>query len=291
MNRMTHTKTARAKADRAKPHQATLVRRTLWRIENEMAAAPSLVDLAGTENVRPEHLTRVFALVTGQTVMAYTRTRRLSEAARRLLSSDDSVLNVALDTGYDSHEGFARAFRDQFGVSPSYLRKAPETELALQDPIEMTDQELPTVTPEFKDFPGARLTGLSRRFTFADRAKIPGLWEEAINLIGDPMFGVETFGVCHNFAEDAFDYAVVYDGGDDPNAPDRVEIPAGRYAVFHHEGHISEIDRTWTAIFESWSPNADVDLSGGPEFERYAVDFDVEKPGGVAIWIPVKDKA
>lgn len=62
----------------------TLVSRTLWRIESNLADAPSLGDLASAENVSPFHLSRAFTLVTGQPVIGYVRARRLSEAARQL---------------------------------------------------------------------------------------------------------------------------------------------------------------------------------------------------------------
>ncbi|MFN5728868.1 MAG: helix-turn-helix domain-containing protein, partial [Pseudanabaena sp.] len=32
------------------------------------------------------------------------------------------MIEIALDAGYDSHEGFTRAFRQYFGVSPSEFR-------------------------------------------------------------------------------------------------------------------------------------------------------------------------
>src|SRR5690606_21314985 len=44
-------------------------------------------------------------------------------AARRLRHGDQSVTRVALDAGYDSHEGFTRAFRDAFGRAPTAFRQ------------------------------------------------------------------------------------------------------------------------------------------------------------------------
>ena len=53
--------------------RTSLVTRTLWRIETELARVPSLAFLAAEEDVSPFHLTRAFALVTGRPVMAYVR--------------------------------------------------------------------------------------------------------------------------------------------------------------------------------------------------------------------------
>jgi AraC family transcriptional regulator len=48
---------------------------------------------------------------------------RLGRAAAMLLTRDDSVLDVALTCGFQSHEVFCRAFRRRFGMSPSVYRQ------------------------------------------------------------------------------------------------------------------------------------------------------------------------
>jgi AraC family transcriptional regulator len=47
---------------------------------------------------------------------------RLDHAASKLLGSKDSVLEIALACGFASHEVFTRAFRRQFGCSPTRYR-------------------------------------------------------------------------------------------------------------------------------------------------------------------------
>lgn len=276
----------------SRPHSDTrqsLVTRTLWRIETELARSPSLQELAAAEGVSPFHLTRAFSLVTGHSVMAYVRARRLSEAARRLNSTHDSVLIVALDSGYDSHEGFARAFRGTFGCAP---RDARETlPQPLQEPITMTQQSIPAPSPRIQDHQSLRLVGRARRYKMSERAKIPAQWDETVQELGEKMDGGETFGVAHDFDQGAFRYLVGFadDGSPETDELDHLTVPAGRYAVFEHAGHISSIPETWSAIFDEGMPSANLKAADGPEFERYAVDFDPSKPGGVSIWIPVSD--
>ena len=38
------------------------------------------------------------------------------------------ILDLALDTGYESHEAFSRAFRAQFGATPEMVRRKASTE-------------------------------------------------------------------------------------------------------------------------------------------------------------------
>ena len=67
-----------------------------------------------------------------------------------------------------------------------------------------------------------------------------------------------------------------------------VAIPAGRYAVFTHRGHISDIRRTWYTIWNKALPDAGLTARQAPDFELYDRRFDPETGRGeVEIWVPV----
>ena len=59
----------------------------------------------------------------GETPGAHQRRLRLDRAAWLLLTSRANILEIALETGWESHETFTRAFRARFGVTPSAFRK------------------------------------------------------------------------------------------------------------------------------------------------------------------------
>ena len=82
----------------------------------------SLTALAGQAGLSAFHLHRVFSAVAGETPKRFTRRLRLARAAGMLLTTGDSVLDVALDCGFQSHEAFCRAFRKGFGMAPSAYR-------------------------------------------------------------------------------------------------------------------------------------------------------------------------
>ena len=69
------------------------------------------------------HLCRVFAAVSGETPKQLASRLRLGRAAAMLLAGGESVLDVALACGFQSHEVFCRAFRRRFGMSPGAYRK------------------------------------------------------------------------------------------------------------------------------------------------------------------------
>ncbi len=266
-----------------------LLARTLWRIETGLDGPLSLARLAASEDVTPFHLSRAFSLSLGTSLMAYVKARRLSEAARMLRERETKIIDVALASGYDSHEGFSRSFRDHFGLAPKDLRKTPNAHLTLQEAIIMPSSEHPELAPRFETRPQVRLAGVARRYTMETRAKIPKQWEEFASDLGSAVMGIETFGACYDFKDDGFSYlcGFVDDGRIDTEGLDHLILPAGEYAVFDHDAHVSTISDTWSAIFEAWMPEAKVSPGEGPEFEHYAKDFDPAKPGRVSVCIPV----
>ena len=84
----------------------------------------SLDALAARAGWSPFHLHRAFRRLVGETPKAYTQRLRLDRAAARLATGTDRVVDIALDSGFASHEVFSRAFRRRFGRSPERYRAA-----------------------------------------------------------------------------------------------------------------------------------------------------------------------
>lgn len=82
----------------------------------------SLEALAGQAGMSTFQLHRVFFATAGETPKKFTLRLRLGRAAAMLLATDDSVLDIALDCGFQSHEVFSRAFRRRFGIAPRAYR-------------------------------------------------------------------------------------------------------------------------------------------------------------------------
>jgi AraC family transcriptional regulator len=83
----------------------------------------SLATLARQAGLSPFHLQRVFSDSVGETPKQLTLRLRLGRAAVMLLTRDDSILDVALACGFQSHETFIRAFRRRFEITPSAYRE------------------------------------------------------------------------------------------------------------------------------------------------------------------------
>jgi AraC family transcriptional regulator len=83
----------------------------------------SLPELAGVARLSAFHLHRLFSSAAGETPKEFTLRLRLERAAVLLLAGGDSVLDVALCCGFQSHEVFCRAFRRRFGMAPRAYRQ------------------------------------------------------------------------------------------------------------------------------------------------------------------------
>lgn len=83
----------------------------------------SLRTLGARTGRSPFHLQRVFARAVGETPKQFSFRLRLGRAAALLLATDESILDIALGCGFQSHETFSRAFRRRFGRTPSAYRK------------------------------------------------------------------------------------------------------------------------------------------------------------------------
>lgn len=272
-----------------------LVRRLLWQIESDMERSQSLTGLAQAVGLSPFHLSRMFTLRTGQSLMGYVRARRLSRAAHRIANGDHSVTDAAFAAGYDSVEGFSRAFRARFGIAPSSVRRPEDlTRLCLQEALPMTTTPKDVTPLAIRETPGLTLLGKSGLFTIETRPRIPALWSEVAGRWGHIMQGKGTYGVCYGFQEDgAFRYMPAFDASltDERDGLETLDIPTQLHAVFEHRGHVSSIAETWDGIFANWAPGSEYDVISAPEIEYYRPEFDPAKPGNIEIWIPISPRS
>ena len=82
-------------------------------------------DVLRVSNYSPFHAQRLFAEATGYGVGEYLRKLRLTRSAERLKNGESDVTDQAFESGYESVEGFIRAFRKEFGTSAGEYKRSP----------------------------------------------------------------------------------------------------------------------------------------------------------------------
>ncbi|GAB3761283.1 helix-turn-helix domain-containing protein [Microlunatus parietis] len=87
--------------------------------------AVTAADLAARVRLSRFHFDRVIASTAGEPPARFRRRVLLERAAFRLVTSDATILDIAVEAGYSSHEAFTRAFARAYGVSPKRWRREP----------------------------------------------------------------------------------------------------------------------------------------------------------------------
>lgn len=274
------------------------IKKALWYIESHSNAEITLGDVAAVAGVSKFYMSRMFAIATGHPVMAYVRARRLSQAAVRLAAGAPDILALALDSGYGSHEAFTRAFRDQFGITPEAVRAQGHLDnLQLVEPIMMNPSTKVTLEEPIIETVGElTLAGMRQRFGASERGGIPALWQRFAPHIGHVpgQVGFTAYGVVFDTdTSGAMEYLCgveVANGARLPAELSAMTVPAHRYLLFKHRGHISEISATWMAVMSEWLPASSYVADEAPFIERYTERFDPRTGRGeVDILVPVKD--
>ncbi len=276
----------------------TLTNKAIWTIERNLHRELTLSALAEACGVSAYHLAHTFGEAAGLSVMHYVRGRRLSEAAEALASgAARDILNLALEAGYGSHEAFSRAFRAQFGTTPEAVRAKKTTEdLAMIKPMKVPNSEaIPLSPPRIVSGELLLAVGFTERQSFASTQNIPGQWQrfmaryhEIEDKVNEPPLGISA----NMDADGNFEYSCAAEVSKISNVPEGMKplrIPAQRYAVFLHSGHVSKIGNTYNAIWNTYQDHPPAD---GPVLERHLKTFDPQTGlGGVEIWIPIDEAA
>ena len=92
-------------------------------IEENLENDIDVVAVAKTVFVSPFYLQKGFRIVTGYSIGEYIRYRRLYKAALDIADSGEKIIDVALRYGYDTPEGFTKAFSRFHGNTPAAIRK------------------------------------------------------------------------------------------------------------------------------------------------------------------------
>ena len=153
--------------------------------------------------------------------------------------------------------------------------------------------------PRIVDRGPIQFVGIRGRYTGQTApAGIPVLWQRFAQYIGNIPDQVPhvAYGLSFMTGKE-FEYLAgveVTKISDLPEGWSRVNVPAQRYAVFTHPGHVSQIRATIEAVGTQWLPvskqrPAKIPTGAPNFFERYGQAFDrVTMSGDTEIWFPIE---
>lgn len=91
-------------------------------IENHLDGKLELDTVAASVHYSKYHLHRMFTETVGMTIHDYVSRRQLTEAAKLLVFSKKSIIDIALICGYESQQAFTSAFKAMYKMPPAEYR-------------------------------------------------------------------------------------------------------------------------------------------------------------------------
>lgn len=267
----------------------------------------SLDAVAKLARLSPFHFHRLFRSTIGETLKQYTQRLRLERAANRLVIHDTSILDVALDSGFHSHETFSREFKRRFQVTPRSYREWGRGKLAQNSVSTLPLDEMydDFELSETKVTPMAQLHVAFIRHVGPYEAVPDTLWHRLAEWARAKPLPIDLIFL--GIAQDApgitppdklrFDAAIVVpeafapNGSIDGSIGHQVLLPA-EFAVTTHIGHYRTLGQAYGTIVNRVGRLKGYGFGGLPSIEVYRttrVDANHEM-NHTEIYIPVSPK-
>jgi AraC-like DNA-binding protein len=88
-----------------------------------MSEDARIEELAKELGISAAYLQRLFRQVHGMTIIDYLNRMRIERAKLLLLNTDDPVVEIAMEAGFNSRQHFTRVFTSLEGISPQEYRR------------------------------------------------------------------------------------------------------------------------------------------------------------------------
>lgn len=98
-----------------------VIQHSLKYIDDNLAERLDLAEISAHMGYSEYHFSRMFKAHMGRSVMDYVKMQRLLRAAGQI-AGGSRIIDAALNCGYESHGGFTKAFRQEFGFTPALLK-------------------------------------------------------------------------------------------------------------------------------------------------------------------------
>ncbi|MDU2158786.1 AraC family transcriptional regulator [Clostridium sp.] len=244
------------------------IKKALNYIENNLQEDIDLSAIAKEAGYSLYHFHRIFKGIVGDSMKDYVRKRRFTEAAKELVYTNKSIVEIGIKYGYESREGFSRAFEKVYGRNPSEVRR-DNLLYFIREPINidymMFQLKLTTegLTPLYRN--------LSERYVVGKKWKVkadgsnlqdmPLLWQKWNNekeseKIINRKCADEIMGICIFSQGNVFDYMIGHEVNTMEYVPENMVIyrlEPSLYAVFRVIGPITEsVQKTWDYIYSVW---------------------------------------
>lgn len=257
-------------------------------IEEHLTEEVSFDELAKKTGISVYHFKRTFSFFAGMSLAEYIKKRRLAEANLALLAGE-KVTDVAFKYGYQSIEGFSRAFRDWSGQAPSEVMKTQIQKTFPKFSFYIDIKGGQSMDVKLIEKPAFQIVGVSQKVPLQYQGENQAIMELAQRITPQQRAEMHTFDDVypHQVVNASFDFQEgrTTEGGEmthmigfatlQENTYEDLEqlsVPAHTWAVFPNEGPFPQtLQETWARIFSEWLPSSGYQVVAAPEisFTQY----------------------
>lgn len=264
-------------------------------IESHLLDAFDLNSVAAEAGYSLYHFHRVFKSIVKDSLKDYIRKRRITEAAKDLIYTTETITDLAVKYHYETRESFSRSFKKIYGIPPSEVRQKKifytVRERLSEENIRLQIKQLELgMTPSFVHLPKQQFTGkkINVHADGSNLKEIPLFWSRWNQSYRNENTGTP-LGICiFSSNEESFEYMIglkVQEDNTNVLFCDTYSTQENDYAVFRVETPIIEnVQKTWDYIYSIWLNQSGFKHSGTHDIESY--HFDDHKPY-VELLVPI----
>lgn len=276
-------------------------------IEKNLTVGITLEEISEYAGVSDYHFRKIFYYLSGLTLSEYIKNRKLSEANKDLLNNE-RVTDVAFKYGYESMDGFTRAFKSWSGFLPSEVAKTGVSKSfpKLSFYIDVKGGE--SMDYKIVEMPSFKFAGVSKRVPMQFEGVNNAIKELANSITQEQreamytIQNIEPYEVVnvsyeheHNFMKDEGELThligVLTTEENASELLDVIEVPACTWAVFPNEGPFPEtLQQTYAKTYSEWLPVSNYEVVQLPGFSFTKMDEEKENYAYSEIWMPVRKK-
>ena len=253
------------------------------------------------------HFRKIFFYLSGLTLNEYIKNRKLSEANKDLLHGE-KVTDVAFKYGYQSMDGFTRAFKKWSGFLPSEVVKKGIIKSYPKLSFIITVKGGINMEFRIEDKPAFNLVGVSKRVPM----QFEGINQEIVKLAESiteeqkkemhSLQNMEPYEIVNasydadaNFLREEGELThligILTTENHVSDLLEKVTVEACTWAVFPNEGLFpSTLQNTMASIYSEWLPSSDYEVINAPSFSFTKMDKHKKDYAYSEVWIPVRKK-
>ena len=284
---------------------------TIDYIEDNLYNKISLDDISSYTGVSKYYLHRIFKSLTGESIIEYVQSRKLTCSIKELVNTNMRIIDIALNYGFDYEQSYIRAFRKNFGYTPLKVRSDKTSlSLVIKERINTNDifsvGNSITYTPHFVFRQKFNLIGIKHKILSKSGDKTANAsgrdffynHKDKIDNIINPQvyFGYTDWSSNNNGFISYIPSAQVHDSTKIPEGMTSISIPAHKYVVFRFVGFFRPDDlngrhvgRLLVQLYRKWIFKSGYKFADTFRFEYIDVSMSEDNYCELYVYQPIED--